>query len=40
MTIGVDAFRTPDELRLDRLLMQPFRVTAGQYPFNRRPGAL
>jgi sterol desaturase/sphingolipid hydroxylase (fatty acid hydroxylase superfamily) len=39
MTIGVDAFRTPDELRLDRLLVQPFRDTPGQYPINRRSGA-
>jgi sterol desaturase/sphingolipid hydroxylase (fatty acid hydroxylase superfamily) len=39
MTIGVDAFRDPRELRLDRLLAQPFRDTPGQYPINRRPGA-
>jgi sterol desaturase/sphingolipid hydroxylase (fatty acid hydroxylase superfamily) len=39
MTIGVDAFRSPDELRLDRLLLQPFRDTPGQYPINRRQGA-
>jgi sterol desaturase/sphingolipid hydroxylase (fatty acid hydroxylase superfamily) len=39
MTIGVDAFRAPQELRLDRLLMQPFRDTPGQYPINRRQGA-
>lgn len=36
MAIGVDAFRSPEELRLDRLLMQPFRDTPGQYPINRR----
>lgn len=36
MTIGVDAFRAPEELRLDYLLSQPFRDTAGQYPINRR----
>ena len=36
MTIGVDAFRSPDELRLDRLLLQPLRETAGHYPINRR----
>jgi sterol desaturase/sphingolipid hydroxylase (fatty acid hydroxylase superfamily) len=40
MMIGVDAFRAPDELRLDRLLVQPLRDTAGQYPINRRPGAV
>lgn len=38
MMIGVDAFRTPDELRLDRLLLQPLRDTPGQYPITRRPG--
>jgi sterol desaturase/sphingolipid hydroxylase (fatty acid hydroxylase superfamily) len=37
MTIGVDAFRSPAELRLDRLLAQPFRDTAGGYAINRRP---
>jgi sterol desaturase/sphingolipid hydroxylase (fatty acid hydroxylase superfamily) len=36
MTIGVDAFRSPDDLRLDRLLIQPLRDTPGQYPINRR----
>jgi sterol desaturase/sphingolipid hydroxylase (fatty acid hydroxylase superfamily) len=36
MTIGVDAFRSPEELRLDRLLAQPFRDTPGAYPINRR----
>lgn len=25
MTIGIEAFRTPDDLRLDRMLAQPFR---------------
>jgi sterol desaturase/sphingolipid hydroxylase (fatty acid hydroxylase superfamily) len=40
MTIGVDAFRSPDDLRLDRLLVQPFRDTPGQYPINRRQGAV
>jgi sterol desaturase/sphingolipid hydroxylase (fatty acid hydroxylase superfamily) len=38
MTIGVDAFRTPDDLRLDRLLAQPFLDTPGGYTINRRPG--
>jgi sterol desaturase/sphingolipid hydroxylase (fatty acid hydroxylase superfamily) len=39
MTIGVDAFRTPEESRLDRLLLQPFRDTPGRYPINRRQEA-
>jgi sterol desaturase/sphingolipid hydroxylase (fatty acid hydroxylase superfamily) len=39
MTVGVDAFRTPDESRLDRLLLQPFRDTPGRYPINRRQEA-
>ncbi len=37
MTIGVDAFRTRADLRLDRLLLQPFRETPGGYAINRRP---
>jgi sterol desaturase/sphingolipid hydroxylase (fatty acid hydroxylase superfamily) len=37
MTIGVDAFRSPADLRLDRLLLQPFRDTPGGYAINRRP---
>ena len=36
MMIGVDAFRAPEDLRLDQLLIQPFRNTPGQYPINRR----
>jgi hypothetical protein len=39
MTIGVDAFRRPADLRLDRLLVQPFRDTPGGYAINRRPDA-
>src|SRR6267378_3819190 len=39
MTIGVDAFRSPEEMRLDRLLLQPFRDTPGQYPITRRQAA-
>jgi sterol desaturase/sphingolipid hydroxylase (fatty acid hydroxylase superfamily) len=39
MTIGVDAFRSPAELRLDRLLIQPLRDTPGGYPINRRQEA-
>lgn len=37
MTIGVDAFRARDDLRLDRLLVQPLRETPGGYAINRRP---
>jgi sterol desaturase/sphingolipid hydroxylase (fatty acid hydroxylase superfamily) len=37
MTIGVDAFRSSADLRLDRLLVQPFRDTPGGYAINRRP---
>ena len=36
MTIGVDAFRSERDLRLDALLIQPFRDTPGQYPILRR----
>jgi sterol desaturase/sphingolipid hydroxylase (fatty acid hydroxylase superfamily) len=36
MTIGVDAFRTADDLRLERLLIQPLLDTPGGYPINRR----
>lgn len=39
MTIGVDAFRSPQDLRLDHLLIQPFQNTPGQYPINRRQAA-
>ena len=35
MTIGIEQFRTPDELRLDRMLVQPFRGLPGNYPINR-----
>jgi len=38
MTIGLDRFREPAELRLDRLLLQPLRGDAGAYPINRRGG--
>lgn len=34
--IGIDAFRDPAELRLDRMLRQPFRPGVGNYPINRR----
>jgi sterol desaturase/sphingolipid hydroxylase (fatty acid hydroxylase superfamily) len=36
MTIGVDAFRTADDLRIDRLLIQPMLDNPGGYPINRR----
>ena len=39
MQIGVDAFRSPEDLRLDHLLIQPFQDTPGQYPINRRRAA-
>jgi sterol desaturase/sphingolipid hydroxylase (fatty acid hydroxylase superfamily) len=39
MTIGVDAFRSRADLRLDRLLVQPLRETPGGYAINRRPDA-
>ena len=37
MVIGVDAFRSREELRLDKLLVQPFRESPGGYAINRRP---
>jgi hypothetical protein len=39
MTIGVDAFRSAQDLRLDRLLIQPLLDTPGGYPINRRGAA-
>lgn len=36
MTVGIEDFRDPRELRLDRLLTQPFRGDSGRYPINRR----
>lgn len=32
MTIGIDQFRDPRELQLDRMLLQPWRDAAGRYP--------
>jgi sterol desaturase/sphingolipid hydroxylase (fatty acid hydroxylase superfamily) len=32
MTIGIEQFRDPGELRIDRMLLQPFRDCAGRYP--------
>jgi sterol desaturase/sphingolipid hydroxylase (fatty acid hydroxylase superfamily) len=39
MTIGLDRFRDPGQLRLDRMLVQPFAGPAGVYPINRRSAA-
>jgi sterol desaturase/sphingolipid hydroxylase (fatty acid hydroxylase superfamily) len=36
MTIGIEQFRDPRELRLDRVLLQPFRGDGGRYPLGRR----
>jgi len=38
MTIGLDVFRDPGDLRLDRMLVQPFVGAAGGYPITRRGG--
>jgi sterol desaturase/sphingolipid hydroxylase (fatty acid hydroxylase superfamily) len=38
MTIGVDAFRTADDMRIERLLIQPLLDNPGGYPINRREG--
>ncbi|HBD12381.1 MAG TPA: sterol desaturase [Porticoccaceae bacterium] len=35
MTIGIDAFRSRHDLRLDRMLIQPFRGRTPTYPINR-----
>ncbi len=35
MTIGLEQFREPGDLRLDRMLVQPFRGSPGDYPINR-----
>ena len=37
MTLGVDAFREASEVRLDRLMTQPFRAAAGRHAIDRRP---
>jgi sterol desaturase/sphingolipid hydroxylase (fatty acid hydroxylase superfamily) len=37
MTIGLDSFRDPAELRLDRMLVQPFMGGVGPYPLSERP---
>jgi sterol desaturase/sphingolipid hydroxylase (fatty acid hydroxylase superfamily) len=36
MTIGIEQFRDPRELGLDRMLLQPFRGRAGPYPLGQR----
>ncbi len=36
MTIGIDRFRHVEDLRLDRMLIQPLVGSAGRYPINRR----
>jgi sterol desaturase/sphingolipid hydroxylase (fatty acid hydroxylase superfamily) len=36
MVIGIDQFRDPRELRLDRMLLQPFRDDDRLYPLGRR----
>jgi len=38
MTIGIEQFRDPRELRLDRMLLQPFHGSVGNYPFGRPTG--
>jgi sterol desaturase/sphingolipid hydroxylase (fatty acid hydroxylase superfamily) len=38
MTIGIEQFRDPRELGLDRMLLQPFRGDAARYPLGRREG--
>ncbi len=39
MTIGIEQFRTAQDLRLDRMLIQPLRGPASGYPINRREDA-
>jgi sterol desaturase/sphingolipid hydroxylase (fatty acid hydroxylase superfamily) len=36
MTIGIEQFRDPGELRLDRMLVQPLRDDSGGYPIGQR----
>ncbi|MBT5013854.1 MAG: sterol desaturase family protein [Rhodospirillaceae bacterium] len=35
MTLGIEDFRTAADMRLDKMLMQPFVGTAGSYAINR-----
>jgi sterol desaturase/sphingolipid hydroxylase (fatty acid hydroxylase superfamily) len=39
MMIGLAEFRDPAQLRLDRMLVQPFIGSAGAYPINTRPAS-
>jgi hypothetical protein len=39
MTIGIQQFRDPRELRLDRMLSQPLRDEDRAYALGRREGA-
>jgi sterol desaturase/sphingolipid hydroxylase (fatty acid hydroxylase superfamily) len=39
MTIGIEQFREAGDLRLDRMLVQPFRGRPGDYPINRGGGS-
>ena len=39
MTVGIEQFRDPRELWLDRMLTQPFREGRGPQPFNGTPPA-
>ncbi len=36
MTIGIEQFRQASDMRLDRMLLQPFFGEVGDYPINRR----
>ena len=36
MAIGIDNFRTTRDLGLDRMLIQPFKDTTGDYPISRK----
>jgi hypothetical protein len=36
MIIGIEQFRDPRELGLDRMLIQPFRSEVGAYPLGQR----
>ena len=38
MTIGIEQFRSRRDLRLDRMLVQPFLGSTGDYPINRGGG--
>ena len=40
MTIGIAEFCSPRELRLDRMLLQPFRSEDGAYSIGRRHEAM